>query len=100
MKSNPNQDNAVTTFIVEVPAAGRVATSRTAEALACAPGVRYLRSILVPLDGTSLHFVEGPTAAAIGEAATPAAIRFQRIVKTVDVCPALPHSTAPALRAA
>lgn len=46
MKSNPYQDNAVATFIVEVSSARRTAVSRTAEALAPAPGVRFLQSIL------------------------------------------------------
>jgi hypothetical protein len=87
-------------FIVQVPSAGRSAASRTAQALATAPGVRYLRSILVPLDGTCLHVVEAASAAALGEAATAAAVRFDRIVKAVDAVPATSQTTVPALRAA
>jgi hypothetical protein len=39
----------------------------------------------VALDRRCRHFVEGPSAAAIGEAAAAASIRFERIVKAVDV---------------
>jgi hypothetical protein len=88
------------TFIIETSSAGRSAPSRTAQALAAARGLRYLRAILVPLDGTCLHVVEGTSAAAIGEAATAAAVRFDRIVKAVDVFPAESQSTVRALRAA
>jgi hypothetical protein len=66
----------------------------------CARGIRYLHSILLPLDRRCLHFVEGPSAAAIGEAAIDASIRFERIVKAVDLRTALPALSWDGLRAA
>ena len=86
---NSNDSDRVTTFIVEAYAPGRGAASRAVRALARGAGIRYLRSILVPLDGRCFHLVEGPSAAAIGEAARAAAIGVVRIVKDVDVRDAL-----------
>jgi hypothetical protein len=98
--NNSNHTDVATTFIVEVDAPSREAASRAERALASGRGVRYLRSVLVPLDGKCLHFVDAPSAAAIGQAAAAAAIRFERIVKVVDAGTGLPALNWDGLKAA
>jgi hypothetical protein len=82
---------AMPNFLVEVyaPKAARLAdlafAARTAVELAtCESGrVRYLDSMLVPEDETCFHLFEGPSAAAVSEAARRAALPFQRVVEVV-----------------
>ena len=47
--------------------------------------VRYLRSLFVPDDETCFFLFEGPSAAAVKEAAERAAIPVERVVQAVQV---------------
>jgi hypothetical protein len=75
-------------FLVEIYAPSSSALSELIEAAKSvvreASGVRYIDSIYVPDDETCFHVFEGPSAAAVQEAARHAALPFQRVVEAVQ----------------
>ena len=75
-------------FLVEVytPRSARLTDVEAAARSAARGGgaVRYLESILVPEDETCFLLVEAETADAVREAATRAAVPFERVLATAD----------------
>jgi len=66
--------------IAEIETRARAATAQLAQA---GTPVRYVRPIFVPEDEICFHLIEGPSAAAVCDAAGRAGITTQRIVEAV-----------------
>ena len=96
MTSRPVAEYLVELYLPDAASDGAgVATRAQAAAEAMASegiGVRFLRSILVPEDEICFCLYEAPSAHVVTEAATRAALQFERVVEAVDV-PAL-HTEA------
>lgn len=74
----------VESYLAQSPALLEQARSRARQAAELGEGVRYLRTMFVPGDETCFHLFEAPSSRVLGDAARMAALRYTRIVETVD----------------
>jgi hypothetical protein len=74
-------------YLVESYAAGSVVDDqreRARRAAEVGTGVRYVRTTFLPGDETVLHVFEASSAEALREAASAAALPYERIVEAVE----------------
>lgn len=79
----------MTRYLVEVYTPNRrdaVARVRSdASTLARAPGLRYVRALLIPAEETCFHVVDGASVREVEAAADEACVSVERIAEAVEV---------------